>query len=401
MNIGIFIGKFQPEIGGGFTFEQSLISALQQIPSIHQLYFFYHGSPEQSNYKHVKYVNIPPSPRIKNRIIHKLNHLILEQLLERPLQRPLSPLENAIKDNEIDLVWFLAPHHEIIRFPYITTVWDLEHRLSPYFPEFSFQGWSWEQRDAHFKTVLPKASFIITGTTIGKQEIQHFYGIAEKNVRIMPHPTPAYALEAGAAVVSEKFKAKLPTSFFFYPAQFWAHKNHLGILHALNILKKKHKVTAHVVLTGSNQGNLEFVEEQTRALGLTRQVHFLGFVSTQELIYLYQHAEALVYASFCGPENIPPLEAMALKCPVIASRIEGSLEQLGDTALLFDPTNSEALAQAMLTLLTDRKIRTALIKKGLQRAQKYTPSDFVRDIYCLLDEFGPYRQTWGKVRKYV
>ncbi len=51
--------------------------------------------------------------------------------------------------------------------------------------------------------------------------------------------------------------------------------------------------------------------------------------------------------TFFGPENLPPLEAFALKCPVIASNVSGSEEQLGDAAILVNPVNPEEIAQAI------------------------------------------------------
>ena len=66
---------------------------------------------------------------------------------------------------------------------------------------------------------------------------------------------------------------------------------------------------------------------------------------------MYKNAFALVYASFLGPNNIPPLEACALGCPVVAANIPGAFEQMGDAAAFFDPKDEYDLAEKIKMLL--------------------------------------------------
>ena len=103
-----------------------------------------------------------------------------------------------------------------------------------------------------------------------------------------------------------------------------------------------------MVFTGSDKGNEQLVRRKISELGLDDQIHMLGFVPRDDLKALYSTALALTFASFFGPGNLPPLEAFALGCPVIASRVPGTQEQLGDAALLFNPADPEELANAIL-----------------------------------------------------
>ena len=123
-----------------------------------------------------------------------------------------------------------------------------------------------------------------------------------------------------------------------------------------------------------------------------------GFVTQQDLQSLYQNALALVYPTFCGPENLPPLEAFALGCPVIASRVSGADEQLGDAALLFDPSDHVELAKMIKLLIDKKEVGARLIKRGKVRAGKWTSKDFVSGIFSLLDEFEPIRKSWPAPR---
>src|SRR5262249_59697230 len=72
--------------------------------------------------------------------------------------------------------------------------------------------------------------------------------------------------------------------FLFYPAQFWAHKNHVTLLEALALLRSDHGFDVHLVLAGSDQGNQPFVVERIAAVGLSGAVHVRGFVERPELV---------------------------------------------------------------------------------------------------------------------
>jgi glycosyltransferase involved in cell wall biosynthesis len=227
----------------------------------------------------------------------------------------------------------------------------------------------------------------------GREEIVNFYQVPAQRIHILPHPTPAYAL-AAPANSADLARFDLPADYLFYPAQFWAHKNHINLLLALKQLREK-GLRVPLVLTGSDFGNLRFVQEQVSALGLHDQVKILGFVSQEEMIALYRGALGLSYMSFFGPENLPPLEAFALGCPVIAAQVSGADEQMGNAAILVDPADPAAIAAAIRKLHSDKKLRQQLIARGRKRAAKWTVQDFVRGAFEILDSFESVRRTWG------
>ena len=125
------------------------------------------------------------------------------------------------------------------------------------------------------------------------------------------------------------------------------------LLQALAQLKRDAGLRPELVLVGPDRGNLDYVLAQARALGVHDQVRSLGFVERTDLVNLYRQARAMVYPSYFGPENLPPLEAFAFGCPVIAARVSGAEQQLGEAARLVDPANPAEMAGAMGDLLRD------------------------------------------------
>jgi glycosyltransferase involved in cell wall biosynthesis len=278
--------------------------------------------------------------------------------------------------------------------PYFATVWDLQHRLQPWFPEVSSWG-RWRYRENALREVLQRAVAVITPNRVGKEELIQFYDVPPDRITCLAHPTPSFALKnaQGRAIDSISDRV-LPERFLLYPAQFWPHKNHVNLIAALKLLKDRDGIVIKLVLVGSDAGNLAHVQNVVESWQMQDSVTFLGFVSRSDLIYLYQNAFALTYLSYFGPENLPPLEAFALGCPVIASAVTGSKEQYGEAALLVDPTNVEAIAAAIKLVHENPRERDALVARGHARAQRWTAKDYVAGVLKMLDEFEPIRRCW-------
>lgn len=149
-----------------------------------------------------------------------------------------------------------------------------------------------------------------------------------------------------------------------------------------------------VVFVGSDQGNLSHVRETVGRLGLADRVQFLGFVAQEDLIDLYRQAFALSYVTFFGPENLPPLEAFALGCAVIASEVSGAREQLQDAALFVDPASPRQIAEAVVRLASEEGLRQKLTDAGRKIASTRTPEGFVREALAFLDRFEAVRRCW-------
>ena len=309
----------------------------------------------------------------------------------------------AVQRESFDLLLHLHPWSPTVcpvrDIPYISNVWDLQHRLQPFFPEVSSYG-EFDRREEMYRRSLQRAAFVIAANEAGKREVVSFFHVPPERVRTIMHPTPAYVLEADPANESDiLFRLGITGAYLFYPAQFWPHKNHILLVLMLKRLQRVHGLDIKLVLTGSDRGNQNYIRQRAMSLGLEKKVIFAGYVSQLDLITLYRKAVALVFPSFFGPENFPPLEACALGCPVIAADVAGAEQQLGEAAILLDPTKPEAWCQAVVRLLQDVELRESLITKGKKRAQSFTPDDFARELLNLFDEFAAYRRTWTSSEK--
>jgi glycosyltransferase involved in cell wall biosynthesis len=399
VRIGAYFGDTNPEVGGGFTFQDEVLKALvRQAGDAPQHHFFVIGtSSTLSGY--IKSLHPPanlsfllstsPNPFERAREWLRRGFLILAKILKGS-----GSLEKLAKQNSLDLVWYIAGGcFETLDTPYIATVWDLQHRLQPWFPEVSANG-IWAARETQHRYFLSRASFVIVGTEAGRDEVELFYQIPKFRICKLPHPTPSFAFNQGTAGVDVCKKYGIPEKYILYPAQFWPHKNHINLLHAVKLLSDNHGIEPSLVLVGADKGNSDYVESVAGQLGIRTRLHRLGFVPQLDLYSLYESAGMLAYVSLCGPENLPPLEAFAIGCPVLASEVSGSREQFGDAVLFCDPKNPADIASKIHQLYSDSELRSQLINRGHARARAWTPDDFVKGVFKLLDDFGTVRVNW-------
>jgi glycosyltransferase involved in cell wall biosynthesis len=411
MKVALFISNQVPSIGGGYTFQSQLVDALLRLNSESKHTFIFYKSR-----KRVLDVDVLYSSNLSCHSEKSYQEWIESQLLiaKKYMSHQLKFLRGTclhntivylfdklrevktlklLRENQIDLTLSFVPSCPTVNYPYIVTVWDLQHRLQPYFPEFSMAG-ELQVRENIYSKILNRATTVITGTAIGKSEIERFYQISAERIKVIPLFTPQYSLNSSEKNDAILTKYGIPDRYLFYPAQFWPHKNHIGLLLAVKCLKEKYGLEFPLVLVGSDQGNEAYVREMVGELDLSKQVYFLGFVPQTDIPQLYQNAFALTYLSFFGPDNLPPLEAMALSCPVIAANVSGASEQLEDAALLVDPKQPEEIAIAVKSLIEDAALRQNLIESGLLRAKRWMADDYIREVFSVLDDFEAIRRCW-------
>lgn len=253
-----------------------------------------------------------------------------------------------------DLVYFLSPNQlalRLARTPFAITVWDLCHRAFPEFPEVRADG-EFERREAVFGAALPKAVLVVTDSARLSDHVHRAYGVQRDRLIEQPfQPSPFVEDSLTSSDTNEVLAHySLQPGYWFYPAQFWAHKNHRRIVEALALLRTRGS-EQRVVFAGGDKGFRSTVERYVENLGLTSNVRFLGFVPSEHLRGLYLGSIALVFPSYFGPTNLPPLEAAALGVPIVCSDFHSGT--LGEAARYFDPDDAGELADAMEATVRD------------------------------------------------
>ncbi len=399
MRIGVYLQDFKPNAGGASSLIETIRKELMSLKSEYEFVILYKGLYKDSyKEKHGKtvYINISAAKKkyflkIKARKL-KFKGININNFFSDRTSYHLAESfwDEMCRREQIDLLWFPEPVFERTSVPYIWTLWDLGHRNLPALPEMCRNG-EWERREARCKEMLYRASYVITGNETGKKEILENYNISDNKIRIVPFPITSYS--RGEEI---KPSINLDKPYFFYPAQLWPHKNHIRIIEAMGILKRR-GVDCRFVFTGSDKGIRDYLEARVKDLSIEDNIIFAGFVSNEEMNYLYNHAEALVFASLLGPNNLPPIEACYHDCPVIISDIPGHREQMSGAAIYFNPLSAEDLADKMEQILDKEDEIKAELKVGresvLNRLNEYSYSEEMMKVF---DEFARLRKTWGE-----
>ena len=404
MRIGVYAGS-ESAVGGVYTIREDLLEGLlNEVASTpHELVLF---AESGSGWRPSPRVEVVEIGRPVARAVWSVGKRAVNRFFAHGLQVPAplrheSWIDPLIARHRIAFFVNLGTDALTLDTPYLCCVFDVQHRYQPFMPEVSIQGY-WERWDAKYRRVLGRATFVVTGTAAGRDEVMQYYQVPRERILVLRHPTPQFALAAATAGAATGGESERNTAapYVFYPAQFWPHKNHVTLLEAMAILEREHGAALRLVLVGTDQGNLSFVRRRAAELGVAHLVDFRGPVPRAALIELYRNAAALTYVSTCGPENLPPLEAFALGCPVVAGIIPGSEEQLGDAALLVDPTDPRAVADAILTVWRDTGTRRSLVERGRARAAQFTNAGFARGVFAAVSAFEARRKCWSADEPY-
>jgi glycosyltransferase involved in cell wall biosynthesis len=324
----------------------------------------------------------------------------IEQRLTWPNPDVIREFEQDIAKKNYDLLWFnnIEPIH--VGIPYIYNVFDLQHRLQPWFPEVNDKG-QFRLREGAYAEAVQRAVFVITSSEETKSQVSLFYGVPADRIRVIPFPTPQPAIEAAASgeapKVSEadlRAKYGIKGRYLYYPAQFWPHKNHVNLLYGLKALRDVHGLDFSMVFTGADHGNAAFVKAEAQRLGVADRVHFGGFVSYDEVAALYRHAFAMTYVTFFGPDNLPPLEAFAFGCPVVLSDIAGIENLFEDAVVPVDPRDGISIADGVKRLVDDPAERERRVAKGRIIASRNSVANYFVQVQKLFDEFEAVRRCW-------
>jgi len=326
-------------------------------------------------------------------------HLLFHRLLKKI--HIVNPFDRFLSAHSIDLVYFVTPSGYALctdKYNYIFTVWDLCHRDFMEFPEVR-ENRIFESREKTYQHALTKAVAVIVDSELGKENVIRRYGVDPERVEILPFsPAPETGLDDDAyqtGFVDIKQKYQINSDYIYYPAQFWAHKNHVYILKAIALLKEKHDTELYAVFSGSDKGNLDHVLAVAESLGIKHLVNYVGFVPNEEIPYLYKQSLALVMPTYFGPTNLPPLEAFELGVPVVYSDLPGLREQVGDAALLMDLSNPKSLVDQLLSLLHQPELRKNLIEKGRHQLLQHTDEERWRVLEAIFDRFSVKLSCWS------
>jgi glycosyltransferase involved in cell wall biosynthesis len=390
MKIGIFL-EGSNSIGGGFF--QSLQSALL-ILSIEK----YKNDIELiiTESKTIDYIKDYTN---KYKILNIAKSKILKyfcELFEIDLVRNVfnklkifHPFYKFLKKNNYDLIIFLGPStysKYCADVSFILNIYDLDHKKNSQFPEHNLD-FNFENREKFLQESMFRAFRIIVAHENNKSDLINYYNLSEENVVIqnfIPFLPTFYKTNKFSdheyQEIYYKFKIPKNRKIIFYPAQFWAHKNHKYILDAAKILKENNDKRFYFVFCGKNKGNLKYVKDFIKDYELDDYFMILNFLDDKAIISFYLNSSAIVMPTYCGPTNLPIYESFYFKKLIFYTKNLISDDILNKHLVPIDISSPLDLVKKLEFCLDDKKIES-ITKNNFKYYEKACSEQNFRKTY--------------------
>ena len=285
----------------------------------------------------------------------------------------------------VDLVHF--PYFEpfFLALPiykkYLTVV--TVHDLTPivfkkYFPRGLKGELKWQMQ----RFALKKANAIITDSNCSKKDIVKYVGVPAERVSViyLAAGEEFKKLDIGNWKLEIKKRYGLPDRFVLYVGDVTWNKNLPRLIEAVKSINVPLVMVGKALVSEdfdkNNPWNKDLVKVQEMLKHQTsnsqHQIITLGFISTEDLVAIYNLATVFAMPSLYEGFGLPILEAMSCGCPVVTTK-EGSLEEVaGKAAFYVDGYDVESIAQGLKKVFSDKSLQKDLSDKGLEKAAEFS-----------------------------
>jgi glycosyltransferase involved in cell wall biosynthesis len=275
------------------------------------------------------------------------------------------------------------PHYvlpPLVQCRSVVTIHDCIHLM---FPEYLPNRLAYFYAKGSMWTATRKADRILTVSEASKRDILRFFGVSPDRVSVIHNAIDerflAPANPERMDLVRQRYQLDRP--FVLYVGNIKPHKNIERLIAAFARARAHFGDDVKLIIIGDEMSKYPGMRQSVHKHKLDKHVRFLGFQPMETLAAFYRLARAFVFPSLYEGFGLPPLEAMACGAPVVTSNVSSLPEVAGGAALLVDPYNEEAIADAIVRAVTDETLRAELIEKGIQRARTFSWAESVRRIH--------------------
>ncbi|MCD6149700.1 glycosyltransferase family 4 protein [bacterium] len=219
-------------------------------------------------------------------------------------------------------------------------------------------------------SAIKKAKKIITVSEFTKDDILKNYKVPENKIKVTYEACDNFR-ETPVGNDEEILRRRgIMKPYLLYVGNAYPHKNLERLILAFKEVNKIKK-DLKLVLAGKEDYFYHRLKKMTEKRNI-KNVIFAGFVSDRDLSLVYRQASLYVFPSLYEGFGLPPLEAMAEGTPVISSDHQCMREVLGNSAYYFDARKPDEIAEAIIKVLDDEKLREKLTARGYEQIKKYS-----------------------------
>ena len=223
--------------------------------------------------------------------------------------------------------------------------------------------------------LLRSCQRVITNSQFTAAEIERHTGLAASRISVIPLGYDDQLFRPaspGSPNQPPPVLAGLRGPYLLHLGQAYPHKNLERLIRAFAQVAPDHPDLSLVLAGKPHASETPRLQGLVEALGLQSRIRFVAYVPYEQLGDLYRGALALAYPSLWEGFGLPVLEAMACGTPVLTSFGSGTEEVAGDAALLVNPTDTVAIAEALAALASQPQLGAELRRRGLLRAAGFS-----------------------------
>ncbi len=276
--------------------------------------------------------------------------------------------------------------------PAVVTIHDLGHR---HFPQAHTVG----QRlylELSTRWALRAAQRVIAVSQSTARDLTIFYGSAPEKIAVIYEAGQPQAAPSPAEIAAAQSACGLARPYALYVGSIQPRKNLERLITAFSRLRHQQQVEFDLVLAGAPGWLSHGIFRHAAQTGLAEHIHFTGYLADADLAALLQGARLFCYPSLLEGFGLPVLEAQHAGVPVMTANNSSLPEVAGDAALLVDPEDIDAIADAMLRLSRDEELRQRLITAGYENVKRFSWQDAAQKTLEVLEEAGRWKMVNGK-----
>ena len=328
--------------------------------------------------------HIPFLPDIRTGISNEPNNLAF---IQHPVNTATKHwwtigLPHYIRNNSLDL--FHGTNYDIPVWGGCATVLTI-HDLSLLLFEETHEARRVRRARRRLPVMARRATRIIVPTESVKSEVCEHLPVKPEKVVVIPEaPRECFRPFAQTQASGVLNRLGIADSFILYVGAIEPRKNLLTLVRAFEEVYRTSQLRPQLVIAGPTGWLYEDLFDYVSKSFVKDRLLMTGYLGDEDLRALYSTCSVMCYPALYEGAGLPPLEAMACGAPVITTTAGAIAEMVGDGALLVAPREHEALAKAIMTVMTEPAIRNDLIQRGLKRASQFTwerAGEMTFDVY--------------------
>jgi glycosyltransferase involved in cell wall biosynthesis len=286
----------------------------------------------------------------------------------------------------IDL--FHAPHYVLPPLTPCKSVVTIHDCIHLRFPQYLPNRFAYAYARSSLWIATHRSNRVLTVSDASKRDILRYFRVPEKKIDVIYNAIDERLGETPSDEEIERVRERyqLNDPFVLYAGNIKPHKNLERLIEAFHTLRRDGLDNVKLLIIGDEISKYAALRRAVHKYKLHKHVRFFGFVPDKTLAVLYRLAGVFVFPSLYEGFGLPPLEAMASGTPVITSNVSSLPEVVGDAALLIDPYEPDAIADAMRRVLTEPALREDLRERGLRRVKEFSWERSVRRVREIYEE---------------